>query len=183
MNRVAIDDLESGPTAGTAARHDLSEALVSRHVAINHYVVAPGERISGLHAHGDQEECFLVLDGTATIETLDGEVELDADEAIRFEPGEYQSVTNDAARELALLAIGAPPESEDVRIPLSCPDCDYEYREPALLDSGPALICPDCGFEEPATCPACGGEDLYAALGHHEEPVSVCADCGTATEP
>ena len=183
MNRVAMDELESGPTAGTAAVHRVSEALGCEHVAINHYAVAPGERISGLHAHGDQEECFVVLEGTATIETLDGDVELASGEAIRFAPGEYQSVTNDDTRELVVLAIGAPSESDEVRIPLACPDCGHDFREPAMLDSGPALVCPDCGSETPATCPACGGEDLHAALGHHGDPVSVCADCGTTTEP
>jgi len=182
MKQVTIDEVEPWPSGGDAAARELGAILGAEHVAINHYTVEPGDRVSGLHAHGDQEEVFLVLEGTATIETLEGDVELESGEAIRFAPGEYQSVTNDATRELVVLAIGAPSDSEDLRIPLPCPECGHDWREPVLTDSGPVLVCPDCGAEAPATCPACGGEEVHAAMGHAGEPVSVCADCGTTTE-
>lgn len=183
MEQVTIGDVEPWESGGDATARGLSAILGAEHVAVNHYAVDPGDRVSGLHAHGDQEELFVVLEGTATVETLEGDVEVAAGEAIRFAPGEYQSVTNDTTRELEVLAIGAPSGPEDIRIPLACPECSHEYREPVLTDSGPVLVCPECSTEAPANCSACGGEDLYAALGPKGEPVSVCADCGATTEP
>jgi hypothetical protein len=58
----------------------------TEHVAINHYQVPAGEGLpSGLHAHYDQEEVFVVLAGEATFETLrEGEVTVGARAAIRF---------------------------------------------------------------------------------------------------
>lgn len=182
MERVAFDVVESGPTAGTATAHRLSDVLETDDVAINHYTVASGERISGLHAHGDQEEIFVVLNGTATIETLDGAVEVDTGKVVRFPPGEYQSVTNDGTVPLAVLAIGAPRDSDDVRIPLPCPDCGHEFREPTLTESGPALACPACDVQIPATCPDCGSEDLQAVLDSSGEPVSLCSECGATSK-
>jgi len=178
MEQVPLPDLDPDPASGRAAKRDLAAALAATDVALNHYEVAPGERVSGLHAHGDQEELFVVLDGEATIETLEGDRLVPADEAVRFARGEYHSVTNDDTRPLSILAIGAPPDSEDVRIPLPCPACDHDFRRPVPTDSGAALACPGCGEETTVTCDACGGGDLYAALGHDGEPVSICRDCG-----
>lgn len=181
MERIALEELEPGTSDVGAAAGGLSAALGATDVTINHYVVAPGDRISGLHAHGDQEEIFLVLEGVATVETLDGKFDVESGVAVRFGPGEYQSVTNQGPRELAVLAIGAPPESEDVRIPIGCPDCGNDFRRPAMLGDGPGLECPECGAGEPAECPECGSADLHAALGGDGEPVSVCGDCGATS--
>jgi len=182
MERVAFDAVEPGPSTGAATARRLSDALDADTVAINHYSVASDERVSGLHAHGDQEEIFVVLDGTATIETLDGVVQLESSEVLRFPPGEYQSVRNEHAEPVELLAIGAPPESEDVRIPLPCPDCGHEFRRPSVTESGPVLQCPACGAQEAATCSNCGGESLCAVLGPNGDPVSSCSDCGMTEE-
>jgi uncharacterized cupin superfamily protein len=182
MERIALEDLESGTSDVGAAAGGLSEALGATDVGINHYTVAPGDRISGLHAHGDQGEIFLVPEGIATIETLDaGTFEVESGAAVRFGPGEYQSVTNDGPEELAVLAIGAPPESQDVRIPIGCPDCGHDFRRPAMLDDAPGLECPECGAGAAAVCPECGSEDIHAALGEGDEPVSVCGDCGATS--
>ncbi|MFC7195594.1 hypothetical protein ACFQL4_14785 [Halosimplex aquaticum] len=93
---------------------------------------------SGLHTHADQEEIFLVVDGTATFETLPEsdppsdpadpprtgrEVTVDAGEAVRFAPGEYQSGYNRGETDLLAFAVGAPRESTDVRVPVRCPEC------------------------------------------------------------
>jgi mannose-6-phosphate isomerase-like protein (cupin superfamily) len=181
MERIAIDDLEPGTSDVGAEARGISTALGATDVTINHYTVAPGERISGLHAHGDQEEIFLVDGGVATIETLDGKFEVESGAAVRFGVGESQSVTNGGPQELAVLAIGAPPESEEVRIPLACPDCGHEFRRPVLLEGGPGLVCPDCGAAEAAECLECGSVELHAALGDDGDPVSVCGDCGATS--
>jgi len=185
MERVTVDDLDPTDDGRDRERRGLSGALGTTDVAVNHYRLAPGERISGLHAHGDQEEVFLVVEGEATWETLDGTATVASGELVRFGPGEYQSGTNGSDGEVVVLAMGAPPDSEDVRIPLACPDCGHEYVRPTLAADGetPVLSCPDCGAETDAACSACGSYDVRAALADDgETPVSSCRDCGHESE-
>lgn len=210
MDRVSVDDVEPATDDRERERRGLTANLGTTDVAINHYRLEPGERISGLHAHGDQEEVFVVVEGTATFETLaptrgagppseDGElsvgageeVSVGAGEAIRFAPGEFQSGKNDSDGAVVVYALGAPPDSEDVRIPLACPECGHDSLRPTLVEGGaaadgaaadgatPVLRCPDCGGESPVECPDCGGADMTARLGDDgETPVSACRDCG-----
>ncbi len=135
-------------TIGTASeRHGLSGPLGTTNIAITHYRLAPGKGLpGGLHTHMDQEEVFVVLEGTATFETLDGEFTVREREAIRFAPGEYQSGRNDHDRDAVLLALGAPRETTDIRIPLECPDCGHGNLR---LDTNDGLTfdCPGCGSD------------------------------------
>jgi len=133
MRKVTIDDLEPDVLGEGSDRRGLSDPLGTTDVAINHYRLGPGEGFpAGLHAHMDQEEVFLVLDGEASFETMDGEVTVGSGEAIRFSPGEFQSGRNASGSELTAVAIGAPRETEDVRIPVDCPDCGAEFEQPPL---------------------------------------------------
>lgn len=188
MERLAIDDLDPAPAAGDAEARRLTGPLGATDVAINHYRVSPGDRISGLHGHTDQEEIFLVVGGALTFETLDDrgtsrEVPVRAGEAIRFGPGTYQSGRNDGDDVAQVVAIGAPRDSEDVRIPLACPYCAHDDLRPTVADEEAVLACPDCGESVPVACPECGGEDLLAVLGEDGEPVSRCRDCGEESAP
>lgn len=74
----------------------------------------------------DQEEIFVVIDGEATFETLECEVTVGKCEAIRFAPGEFQSGKNESDGELTVLAMGAPRDTEDIRIPADCPECQHD---------------------------------------------------------
>ncbi|TYL38445.1 cupin [Natronococcus pandeyae] len=158
MEHVSIDDLEPDPVeeAYQSDRRVLSDPLDTDHLAIAYYALEPGERFSGsVHAHADQEEVFVVLEGEATFETRDGEIVVGQDEVIRFAPGEFQSGRNDADEALVALALGAPRDGEDVRIDripvlddrdVSCPDCDQDsMRIPTDGRSG--LVCPACDAE------------------------------------
>ncbi len=131
MERVSFEDVEREPADGGGCQ-SLTDALATEHVAINRYVLAPGERFSGsVHAHMDQEEVFLVLAGEATFETREEEVIVGASEAIRFSPGEFQSGRNDGDRRLEAIAIGAPRDSDDVRI-AEIPVLDTDVSCPAV---------------------------------------------------
>lgn len=184
MERASASD----PPAGgeRADRTDLGDALGTTDVSLVRYRLAPGEGLpSGLHAHADQEEVFLVRAGTVTFEhyvpgdpPTAGSVTVEAGEAVRFPPGEYQSGRNAGEEPCVVLALGAPRDTEAVRLPLPCPDCGHpELR--LDTDGGVAFACPGCGAEHvPAPCPDCGGEDLGATLDEGATPVAECADCG-----
>lgn len=200
MEHVAIADLDPVGFSDGTARRGLSGALGTTDVAINRHRIAPGESFpGGLHTHRDQEEVFVVLGGEATFETwvprdegpgADGNVPGDADgvvvaagEAVRFAPGEFQSGRNDADADLLALALGAPRDSEDVRLPLPCPDCGHgDVR----LDTGGeelTFVCPDCSAEHvPAACPDCGHDDLRVTLSDRDRPVVRCWGCGAEFE-
>lgn len=190
MDRVTIGEVEPDD-GGRADRRTLAGPLGATDFACNHYRVPPDGRLpGGLHAHLDQEEVFVVLEGEATFThytdpdgsgTGEGEeVTVRAGEAVRFPPGEFQSGRNDADRDLVTLALGAPPGSDDVRIPVPCPACEHPV---VRLDAGgePTLACPDCGVGHvPAPCPDCGDERIEAALDDGGRPVVVCRGCGAA---
>jgi uncharacterized cupin superfamily protein len=189
MERTDLADTEPERLAGTD-RVSLSELLSTTGVAINRYRIPPGEGLpSGLHAHADQEELFVVLDGEATFETA-GSIEssdrrgelvtVEADAAVRFAPGEFQSGYNAGNEVLEALAIGAPADSEDVRIPFPCPDCEATTLR-LDTDGGVTVRCPDCSAAfTPDPCPDCGGGNLTTELDDDRRPVAVCEDCGAS---
>ncbi|SDR34732.1 cupin domain-containing protein [Natronobacterium texcoconense] len=160
MERISIDDLPAEPYDENlhTDRRDLTEPLSLEGVSMVQYALEPGERFSGAaHAHPDQEEVFVVLEGEATFEVGraaddDGPrtVRIGENEAIRFAPGEFQTGWNDVDDRLVALALGAPRESEDVRVDripvlgedsVTCPDCGHDHAR--IGDEG--LVCPDCG--------------------------------------
>jgi mannose-6-phosphate isomerase-like protein (cupin superfamily) len=154
MEKVSIDDVEPetfDPENRTHDRRDLTGPLNASNVSVARYVLEPGERFSGaLHAHADQEELFVVVDGKATFETRDGEVTVSEDEAIRFAPGDFQSGRNDGDGDLVAFALGAPRDTEDVRIAripgvgdIACPDCGHDNMRISDEEGGP-LVCPAC---------------------------------------
>lgn len=199
MERVALESVEAEGTGSQVRGRGAGEAVGATFVALNHYRVGPGERISNLHAHGDQEEVFVVVRGTLTVEAwLPGtgdpddatdsgrarELPLESGEAVRIAPGEYQSCVNRSDERAEVLAVGAPRETSAIRIPLRCADCGREGLTPTLVDDQEALVCPDCGHESIAVCASCGGSDLAVVLGRDPDdpdsrrPIERCRDCG-----
>lgn len=176
MNRTSLADAEDGPGTGT----DLAAALSTDALALKGYKLDPGEAVpGGLHAHVDQEELFVILAGTATIETYPRTVTATAGELIRFDEGEFHAIRNEADHPLRMIGLGVPPETSDVRLPTRCPSCGGPDRRLETTDGPPRFVCPTCGTaERPAPCPACGGEDLAFELDTDREPVVVCRDCG-----
>lgn len=180
MEQVSLDTCDVASYAGIE-RRALGEALGAEAVALNHYVVAPGERIAGLHAHPDQEELFVVLSGEATFETLDGKRSVGEGAAVRFAPGEFQSCTNQNDERLVVLAGGAPADTDELRVPVRCHDCAAEAMALEFAGGEERLVCPDCDAERTPECPDCGGDELRAELVDGR-PASVCQVCG-ATNP
>lgn len=184
MESVLIDDVEPSDLGSEVARRGLSDPLDTTDVAINHYRIASGERFpGGLHAHMDQEEVFLVIEGEATYETMDGEIVVEEGEAIRFAPGEFQSGKNDSDSELVVFALGAPRDSEDTRIPVACPECNHEDMRLVVHEDGSAFVCPDCSAERiPQGCPECDCDEMRVVLNEETKPVISCPECGIERE-
>lgn len=184
MDHVAIDAIDATELPNGATRIALGEAVGTTDVAINHYRLEPDQALpGGLHTHMDQEEIFYVTAGTATFETLDGPVEVEAGEVIRFGPGVYQSGTNRSGDPVTVLAIGAPPETEDTRIPATCPACGHGDLRLVTEDTGLVFACPACGATHvPAACPTCGASDLRMTIDTADRPVAACQGCGDQFE-
>lgn len=183
MKRTRLFGDVEGSTGGepstTIATRRLSDQLDVTNVAVVSYRVPPGEGTpSGLHAHADQEELFVVLAGTATFETLDGSVRVGEGELVRFAPGEFHTCLNTGDELLSLLAIGAPKETTDIRIPVACDSCAGKHLR--LETSGETLTfcCPDCSSEyRPVPCPNCSSMDLTVRRPA-DAVLTLCADCG-----
>ena len=147
MEHVPVD--ETADDGRTADRQGyLSDPLGLSDMAMNYFELEPGDSLSGgLHTHMDQEEVFYVIEGTATFETLEGSVEVDSEEVVRFAPGEYQEGKNESDERVRVLAMGAPQDDGEVRVPMSCRECDADYHVTEVTDEGILLTCPDCGNE------------------------------------
>ena len=108
------DDLEQWDDRPTdvrslsvAAGYDYQDSAIGLRV----YELAPGE-MSGLayHYHDEQVEVFYVLDGRLHVETPEGGIVVEADQALFVDPGSPQRAYNpdDAESPVRVLAIGAP---------------------------------------------------------------------------
>jgi uncharacterized cupin superfamily protein len=150
MERVSLDDVDDRMGPATEKRL-VGDALGAVGVALNHYVLAPGDSFAfGYHAHEDQEEIFYVVSGTATFETEESEVAVGPDEAIRFAPGEHQRGWNRGDEDVVALAIGAPAEMGATEILRECGDCgERTPQRIAMTDERDALvtICERCDAE------------------------------------
>lgn len=178
MERVDLDAVETATTNGVQGRR-LGDVLGTEHVAVNHYAVEAGGRTAGIHA--DQAEVFVVLNGEAIFETLDGRVPVASGGAVRFEAGEFQSCTAPTAASLEVLALGAPMDTDDVRIPVRCSHCGHDEHRLAFPDGDDRLVCPDCGAATSPACPDCGGDSLRVVLDDAERPVDRYLECGATT--
>ena len=90
-----------------AAGYDYQDSALGLRV----YELDPGE-MSGLayHYHDQQVEAFYVLSGSLHVETPDGDIVVEADQALFVDPGSPQRAYNpdDADAPVRVLAIGAP---------------------------------------------------------------------------
>ena len=148
MERVSIDDPDRrmGPAADKRA---LSDPLGTTDLAINYYELAPGDSFGfGYHRHPNQEEVFYVVEGTATFETEDGDVDVSAGDAVRFAPGEWQLGRNAGEARVVALALGAPKDTGETEMLRECADCGGRTENTIeMADDRESLLtrCTDCG--------------------------------------
>ena len=76
---------------------------------LNQLLLRPGER-GRIHRHANQEEVYLVLEGTLTLLLEGEETELEAGELIRVAPGLRRQLVNRGPGLLSMLALGGDGE-------------------------------------------------------------------------
>jgi len=147
MEKASVESVENR-SRSSDVRKFMTDALDLDDVSLNYFELEPGESFSGgMHTHTNQEEIFFVIEGTATFNTRDDEVEVEENEAVRFPPGEYQEGLNEGDGRVRALALGAPQDQGETRTLFPCGECGAEYHTVDVGGEGITLTCPDCGNE------------------------------------
>ncbi len=89
----------------------LSEALGVQHLRANVFTLAEGSMSK--HMHMEQEEVYLVLDGTALIDVDGEQLKVGEREALAVPAGAWHRVTNAGRGPLTFYVVAAPPVSDD----------------------------------------------------------------------
>jgi uncharacterized cupin superfamily protein len=163
MERAAIEAVEhvAHPMGVNSVRKSLSEALGTTEFGMVYYELEPGESFSGglAHRHDDQEEVFYIVEGTTVFEigAEREQVTVDAGEAIRVPPSEFQKGANAGDERVVALGLGAPGRRhdwEELDVLLECPNCEAETVHDCLpVDSGEWQA---ERIDLEATCQECG---------------------------
>ena len=101
---------EGGPTL--EARFARGE-IASEHIGVSQFRYAPGGRSNKGHAHREQEEVYVVLDGSGRVKLDDDLVDIGQWDVVRVAPGTFRGFAA-GPEGLELLAIGSDrPEGGD----------------------------------------------------------------------
>lgn len=113
---VDPDDIE--PTPDRPSEHrSVTDHCDLEKMALNVYRAEPGEPLPlAYHVHSEQEEAFIVLEGTLHVETPEGEKVVPEGNIFVAEPESPHRafVPEDADETARAVAVGAPPV-DDVR--------------------------------------------------------------------
>ena len=112
FTKVNLKELEATGSANVEARM-ARKHLDSEHLGISYFRYAPGHRNTTGHSHREQEEAYVVIEGSGRLK-LDGEiVELREWDVVRVAPATVRAF--EAGLEgLAVLAVGSDrPEGGD----------------------------------------------------------------------
>jgi len=150
MEKVRIEEVANSVQPAAVMR-PLTEHLGATDLAINYYELEPGDSFAfAYHSHEVQEELFYVQSGTATFDTENGPVEVEADEVVRFDREEFQRGWNRGEERVRAVALGAPLEYGEQPKLRHCPDCEAETDnrlERADDDTAVVAYCDRCGAE------------------------------------
>lgn len=89
---------------------NLAQQLGSGALGARLWRLRPGQA-STRHRHRDQEELYLLLEGTGRIRVGDELLELSPLDSLLVEPGTVRQIFNDTTVDALWLVVGAPPEA------------------------------------------------------------------------
>lgn len=92
----------------------LSERLELAHMRANMYTLAEGSMLR--HLHREQEELYVVLDGTAMIDVDEARYKLGERDALAVPARAWHRVSNVGVGPLTFLVVAAPPTAADAEI-------------------------------------------------------------------
>ena len=123
---------------GTERFQRLRAELGVESFGLNLIRLAPRQR-GRIHKHERQEEVYIVLSGTLTLATEEGEHELGADECARVAPGVKRQLVNRGRERCVVLALGGA-EPHHGRDGVAFEDWDSaEGRSPQEMPMPPDL--------------------------------------------
>lgn len=102
---------------------------------------APGIGENALHAHVNEDHVFLVLQGTAKFDGLEGEIaQVTKNHAIVLPAGAYYQFCNCGEEPLVMARFGASKEKKDTRLspdgtPIPGRTHEKSYVEPVFIDN------------------------------------------------
>jgi mannose-6-phosphate isomerase-like protein (cupin superfamily) len=92
----------------------LSDKLELAQMRANVFTLAEGSMLR--HLHREQEELYVVLDGTALIDVDDARHKLGERDALSVPTGAWHRVSNAGMGPLTFLVVAAPPITDDAEI-------------------------------------------------------------------
>ena len=116
---------------------DLAKQLEAEKLGARLWRWAPGQA-STKHRHREEEELYVVLEGTGRMRVGDEVLTLEPRSAVLVEPREIRQVFNDTAEPALWLVVGAPPSAANT----------LEMSEQQLADlypDGPRAMPPELG--------------------------------------
>jgi uncharacterized cupin superfamily protein len=117
------------------ANTDLGRQLEARHLGARLWRLKPGQA-STRHRHFDQEELYLLLEGSGRIRVDDDLLVLEPLDSVLVEPESTRQIFNDTEADQLWLAAGAPPEAANT-LEMS------EEQLAALYPDGPKALPPE----------------------------------------
>jgi mannose-6-phosphate isomerase-like protein (cupin superfamily) len=112
VNLKEIDDSAGDNTAGLESRF-ARKHLDSEHLGVSYFRYAPGFRLTAGHSHREQEEAYVVVEGSGRMKLDDEIVALRPWDVIRVAPGTVRGFEG-GPEGLVLIALGADrPEGGD----------------------------------------------------------------------
>ena len=108
---------DSAPNFGFAPdleAHFANEALELNAAGMAYERTAPGKRTPFAHKHSQQEEVYVVVEGSGRIKLDDEVVDLERLDAVRIGPGVMRCVEG-GPEGIGIIAFGAPPVEGDKR--------------------------------------------------------------------
>ena len=110
VKNLKADVEDSAPKFGMAPpleAHFAREPLECEKLGLSYLRLDPGGRVPFTHRHGEQEEVYVVVEGTGTLHLGDDTVELREWDAVRMAPATTRNLEA-GADGIAILAVGAP---------------------------------------------------------------------------
>jgi uncharacterized cupin superfamily protein len=114
---------------------DLAKQLGATRLGARLWRLSPGQA-STRHRHSEEEELYVVLEGTGRMRVDEELLTLESLDAVLVEPGSLRQVFNDTEGDALWLVVGAPPEFANT---LEMSDEQLEHMYP----DGPRALPPE----------------------------------------